>query len=139
MTNLTPHETVRICDVIVPEDHRKVDHEIVSQIAGSIRANGLWHPIVVRRRKRERVFGKVAKPVIVLVAGAHRLKAAELAGLNEIPCVFLEGDTRGARLVAIEENLFRKDLTALERAEQLALWVKITEEAGGFGQNVQKL
>jgi ParB family transcriptional regulator, chromosome partitioning protein len=135
---LTPHGTVRISDVIVPDDHREVDQESVSWIAESIRVNGLLHPIVVRRRAAMRVFGKMLEPKILLVAGAYRLKAAELAGLKEVACIFLEGDGRRARLVAIEENLFRKDLTALKRAEQLAEWVEIAMELEDSGQKVLK-
>jgi hypothetical protein len=49
----------------------------------------------------------------------------------------LEGDARDARLVAIEENLLRKDLTALERAEELVEWMEIVKELEVPGQNVR--
>ena len=133
----TTHDTVLISDVIVPDDHRKVDQETASMIAKSIRMNALFHPIVVQRREIVSALGTKKDTKIFLIAGAQRLRAAELAGLKEIPATFLEGDDRRARLVSIEENLCRKDLTALERSRQLAQWVKMTEDEEGFGQNVQ--
>ena len=136
-TEPTTHETVQISNVIVPDDHRKVDQEIVSMIAKSIRTNALLHPIVVQRREIVRALGTVKETQIFLVAGAHRLRAAELAGLKDIPAIFLEGGDRRALLVSIEENLCRKDLTALVRSRQLAQWVKMTEDEEGFGRNVR--
>ena len=135
---LTPHQMVRISDVTIPDDHREVDQEVVSQLAESIRRNGLLHPIVVRRREAGVFFGKKLEARTLLVAGLQRLKGAELAGLKEIPAIFLEGDAGDARLVTIEENLLRKDLTALERAEELVEWMEIAKELEVSGQNVRK-
>ena len=132
------YETVRVSDVIVPGDHREVDEEVASRIANSIRANGLLHPIVVRRRKVVGDFGEREDPRIFLVAGRNRLRAAELLGLKEIPATFFKGDRRHARLVTIEENLFRKENNALERAEQYAEWFRIAEQLEVSGQDVRK-
>jgi ParB family chromosome partitioning protein len=134
------YETVRVSDVIVPKDHREVDEETASRIAESIRAHGILGPIVVRRRKVVGgYFGEgKATMAIFLVAGGNRLRGAELAGLKEIPAIFFKGDNRHARLVTIEENLFRKDLTALERAEQYAEWFRIAEQLEVSGQHVRK-
>ena len=118
-------------------EHRKVNEEVASRIANSIRANGLWHPIVVRRENVV-AFGEREDPRILLVAGRNRLRAAELAGLKEIPAMFFNGDRRHARLITIEENLFRKDLAVLERAEQYAEWFKIAEHLEVSGQDVRK-
>jgi len=134
---LTPHQMVRISDVTIPGDHREVDQEVVSQLAESIGRNGLLHPIVVRRREAGVFFGKKLEEKILLVAGLQRLKGAELAGLKEIPAIFLEGDAGDARLVTIEENLLRKDLTALERAEELVEWMGIAKELEVSGHNVR--
>lgn len=137
-TEPTTHETVRVSDVAIPDDHREVDQETVSRLAESIRANGLLHPIVVRHRKTLSGLGKVTTTGIVLVAGAHRLKATELAGLKDISAIFLKGDDSHARLVAIEENLCRKDLTVLERSDQLAEWMRITKQLEVSGHDVRK-
>jgi ParB family transcriptional regulator, chromosome partitioning protein len=134
------HETVRVSDVIVPKSHREVDEETASRIAESIRAHGFLGPIVVRRRQVVAGYFEDAEDTtaIYLVAGRNRLRGAELAGLKEIPAIFFKGDNRHARLVTIEENLFRKDLTALERAEQYAEWFRIAEQLKVSGQDVRK-
>ena len=134
------YETVRVSDVIVPKDHREVNEETASRIANSMRAHGVFGPIVVRRRKVVAGYFEEAKDTtaIFLVAGGNRLRAAELAGLKEIPAIFFKGDNRHARLVTIEENLFRKDLTALERAEQYAEWFRIAQQLEVSGQDVRK-
>ena len=87
------YKPVRVSDVIVPNDHRKVNQEIASRIAESIRANGLLHPIVVWRRKVARFFGQGHDTATFLVAGGNRLRAAELVGLKEIPAIFLKAIT----------------------------------------------
>ena len=133
------YQPVRVGDVIVIDsEHRKVNEEVASRIADSIRTNGLLHPIVVRRGKGVGYFGEKIDPPILLVAGRIRLRAAELAGLTEIPAIFFKGDHRHARLITYEENLFRNDLTVLERAEQYTEWFRLAEELGVFGQDVQK-
>jgi len=115
-----------------------VNEETASRIAESIRANGLLHPIVVWRRKVVRFFGEGQDTATFLVAGGNRLRAAELLGLKEIPAIFFKGDHRRARLVTIEENLFRQDLTVLERAEQYAEWFRIAQQLEVSGQDVRK-
>jgi ParB family chromosome partitioning protein len=133
------YETVRVSDVVVVDsEHRRVNEEVASRIADSIRANGLLHPIVVRRQKVVGDFGEREDAPILLVAGRNRLRAAELLGLKEIPAIFFKGDRRHARLAAIEENLFRKDLGALERAEHYAAWLRIVEHLEVSGQDVRK-
>ena len=133
------YKSVRVSDVIVPADHREVDQETASRIAESIRAHGLLGPIVVRRRKVVGYFGEGNRYDGNLSCCRRELtRGAELAGLKEIPAIFFKGDHRHARLVTIEENLFRKDLTALERAEQYAEWFRIAEQLEVSGQDVRK-
>lgn len=132
-------ETVRLSDVIVPQDHREADEETASRIVDSIRAHGLLGPIVVRHQKVVGYFGEgKGRTAIFLGAGRNRLRGAELAGFKEIPAIFFKGDSRHTRLVTIEENLFRKDLTALEKAEQYAEWFRIAEQLDVSGQDVRK-
>lgn len=129
-----PIETVAIADIVIPRKHREADDEIVSQIAESIRVNGLLHPISIRRRK---VKGKPGRE-IVLVDGVQRLKAAQLAGLKEVPFIRVKGGKSRARLVTIDENVFRKELTVLERSEQIVERTQIDAKRGISGQVVQK-
>lgn len=109
---------------------RAVTEEKVAALAGSIKDIGLRTPITVR-------FvdgwvdpdGAVVDGQPVLVAGAHRLAAVKLLGWDQIDCYVFEGDSEiDARLWEIAENLCRAELTKLEEAEQIAEWVRLTEQ-----------
>ena len=115
-----------------------MNEEAASRIAEFIRARGFFGSIVVRREKVVGDFGEREDARMLLVAGRNRLRAAELLGLKEIPAIFFKGDHRHARLITIEENLFRKDLTALERAEHYAAWFRISKRLEDSGQDVRK-
>ena len=70
-------------------------------------ALGLLQPLTVRRS---------AQGGWELVAGERRLRAARLAGLQEVPCLSLQIDSQRASLLALVENLQRKDLDFWEEA-----------------------
>ncbi len=96
----------------------------VSIIADSIERIGLEHPITVRARK---MVGGDAE-TWEIVAGRHRYEAVKMLGKPEIACVIFAGDDRDARLWEIAENLHRAELTALERDNHVAEWVRLTED-----------
>ena len=52
-----------------------------------------------------------------LVAGERRLRAAKMAGLNEVPCILLDVNMEDASLIALVENLQRRDLDFVEEAQ----------------------
>lgn len=83
----------------------------LEELAASIREMGLLQPLTVRRRESG----------WELVAGERRLRAAKLAGLTEVPCLSLQVDGAASSLLALVENLQRKDLDFWEEAlvEQL--------------------
>lgn len=78
----------------------------LEELAGSIQALGLLQPLTVRRRADG----------WELVAGERRLRAAKLAGLEEVPCISLQIDEQRSSLLALVENLQRKDLDFWEEA-----------------------
>ena len=78
----------------------------LEELAGSIQALGLLQPLTVRRRADG----------WELVAGERRLRAAKLAGLEEVPCISLQIDDQRSSLLALVENLQRKDLDFWEEA-----------------------
>jgi ParB-like chromosome segregation protein Spo0J len=102
--------------VVLPDRMRGLRQEVVDQLAESIRAQGLLHPIIVRPRPRTVGY--------VLVAGRHRLEAMRrLNGIDakqfpdEIRAEIRDGiDADQALLVEIDENLARADLSPAERA-----------------------
>jgi ParB family chromosome partitioning protein len=82
----------------------------LDQLAESIRHNGIITPLLVRRATQGDGW--------VLVAGERRLRAAGLAGLDEVPCWVRDHlDSREQLELALVENLQREDLDALEVAE----------------------
>ena len=72
----------------------------LEELARSIQSLGLLQPLTVRRTESG----------WELVAGERRLRAAKLAGLREVPCLSLQIDSQRSSLLALVENLQRKDL-----------------------------
>jgi ParB family chromosome partitioning protein len=85
------------------------DEEDLRSLAASIRASGVIQPVVVRR----------SAPGYELVAGERRFRAAKLAGLAAIPAVVRDVDERSMLVLALVENLQRRDLNAIEKAKAL--------------------
>lgn len=100
---------VAIDDIAVnPEQPRRFfDHTELHALAESIRANGLLQPLLCQSTENR----------LYLLAGERRLRAAGLAGLEEIPVRIVTGDPLE---IALIENLLRSDLTAIEEAEAIA-------------------
>ncbi len=93
-----------------------MDAEKLRELADSIRAQGLIQPIVVRHVAAT----KSAKAGYEIIAGERRWRAAQLAGLTEVPVVLREVDDRAVIAMALIENIQREDLNPLEEAHALA-------------------
>ncbi|MCH2154079.1 MAG: ParB/RepB/Spo0J family partition protein [Phycisphaerales bacterium] len=83
------------------------DQEALAALADSIKKAGVMQPVLVR----------TAPDGYELVAGERRLRAAEMAGLDQIPAVIRDIDDRAAAEWSIIENIQREDLNPIERAE----------------------
>ena len=59
-----------------------------------------------------------------LIAGERRLRAAELAGVTDIPCIIMSMDDKESGMAALVENLQRQDLDFIEEAMGIARLVK---------------
>jgi ParB family chromosome partitioning protein len=93
-----------------PRNPRKAfTDEALAELADSIRQRGLIQPIVVR------AIPKLVD-VYEIVAGERRWRAAQRAGLHEVPVVIVDADDRAALEIAIIENVQRSDLNAIEEA-----------------------
>jgi ParB family transcriptional regulator, chromosome partitioning protein len=86
---------------------RHFDETVLQELAGSIRQHGIVQPIVVRTIGSNRYE---------IIAGERRWRAAQLAGLVEIPVIIRDVDDRTALELAIVENVQRADLNPLEEA-----------------------
>ena len=88
------------------------DKEALQELAESIKAQGVLQPVMVRPLDAS---GKYE-----IIAGERRWRAAQLAGLHEIPAVVRELDDQTAMCIALIENIQREDLNPLEQARGLA-------------------
>ncbi|MGG7517927.1 ParB/RepB/Spo0J family partition protein [Allorhizobium undicola] len=86
---------------------RYFDETVLQELAGSIRQHGIVQPVVVRTIQLDR---------FEIIAGERRWRAAQLAGLVEIPVIVRDVDDRTALELAIVENVQRADLNPLEEA-----------------------
>ena len=87
-----------------------MDPDRLAELAASIRAHGVVQPVVVRRIGAERYE---------IIAGERRWRAAQQAGLREIPVVIRDIPDQSAIAIALIENIQREDLNPLEEAQAL--------------------
>ncbi|MBU5435415.1 ParB/RepB/Spo0J family partition protein [Pseudoflavonifractor sp. MSJ-37] len=87
----------------------------LEELAASIRLYGILQPLSVRRTG-ERGYE--------LISGERRLRAAQMAGLTEVPCILVDVDDEGSSLLALIENLQRRDLDFVEEAAALAKLIR---------------
>lgn len=100
-------------DLILPnpnQPRRQFSPDGLRELSDSIRELGVLQPLSVRSIGRE----------WELIAGERRLRAAQLAGLTHVPCIVVEADETQSALLALVENLQRRDLDFLEEALALA-------------------
>ena len=99
-----------------PSQPRKIfDPEGLRELAASIEQYGILQPLTVRRHLDE----------YELVAGDRRLRAAKMAGCTEVPCILLTVDEEQSGMVALVENLQRRDLDYIEEAEGLSRLMRL--------------
>jgi ParB family chromosome partitioning protein len=89
------------------QPRRRFDAESISELAESIRSQGLVQPVVVR---------PLPGTAWELIAGERRWRAARAAGLATIPALVRETDDRDSLLLALVENVAREDLSPIEEA-----------------------
>jgi ParB family chromosome partitioning protein len=89
------------------QPRKSFDEKRLEELAGSIREHGVLEPILVRR----------SGSGYAIVAGERRWRAAQRAGLKEIPALLREANDRESFEMALVENLQRADLNAMEEAE----------------------
>jgi len=101
-------------DEILPnpaQPRRHFDQDELRGLAESIRENGILQPLTVRG-----THGGCYE----LIAGERRLRAAQMAGLEYIPCLLTQADDERSAVLALVENLQRQDLGFFEEAEGIA-------------------
>ncbi|NLY55245.1 MAG: ParB/RepB/Spo0J family partition protein [Firmicutes bacterium] len=110
-------------DSIAPNPYQprcNFSEEELQELAESIKTHGILQPLVVTTSDGE-------KAEYILVVGERRLRAAQMAGLTEVPAIVAQYTDRELAEVALVENLQRKDLTPIEEA---IAFKKLLEEYG---------
>src|SRR5256885_4092630 len=93
-----------------PEQPR-VEFGDLTELTASIAEKGVLEPLLV---KPNRLSGRW-----MIIAGERRWRAAQKAGLREVPCIEMEVDEGAIAEIALIENMQRKDLTVWEEADGL--------------------
>ena len=107
------------------QPRRRFAEEALKELADSIREKGVLEPVWLRR----------AGEIFHLIAGERRFRAAQLAGLPEIPALLHEVSDLEAREMSLIENLQRADLDLIEEAEG---YRDLMREAGLTQEDVSK-
>src|SRR5664280_2047063 len=113
-----PLDRIRPCPL---QPRKDFSAEALSELADSIREQGIVQPLIVRERGG----------CFELIAGERRWRAAQLLQLAEVPVIAREADDRAVLELALIENLQRENLNAIEEAhgyEQLAGQFQLTQE-----------
>jgi len=102
------------------QPRKRFSQESLEELAASIREKGLLQPLLVRPKGEG----------YELVAGERRFRAAQMAGLSEVPAVVRDLTDREALELALVENLQREDLSPVEEARgyQTLLEMGLTQE-----------
>ena len=102
---------VKISDVVPCsfQPRTEFDREALESLAQSIKEKGVLQPLLVRKKNDK----------YEIIAGERRWRAAQLAGLNEIPVIVKDLNDSETLEIALIENLQRENLSAIEEAEGL--------------------
>jgi ParB family chromosome partitioning protein len=92
----------------------RMDEGGLNELAASIRTQGIMQPILVRPVGQDKTSGLVKYEII---AGERRFRAAQIAGLEQIPVLVRDVDDQAAAAMALIENIQREDLNPLEEAQ----------------------
>jgi ParB family chromosome partitioning protein len=94
-------------DPMPGQPRKQFDRDKLTELSESIKHSGLIQPLVVRKGDGDR---------FTLIAGERRFRAAQIAGLTEVPVVVREVADADAFALALIENIQREDLNPMEEA-----------------------
>ena len=106
------------------QPRQNFDAEKLEELANSIRGQGILQPIVAR---------KLSEGAFEIIAGERRWRAAQLAGLRDVPVILKTLSNKDTLELAIIENVQREDLNPIEEAEA---YLRLSQE---FGLNHQQI
>lgn len=118
--------SIPFTSIIVGKRLRAVDADYVQLLAASMAETGQHTPIQVGPANAEGQYP--------LIAGAHRAAAAEAAGLDTLQAIVFSGSELQAKMLEVDENLLRRELSEMDRAvflaERKAIYEALFPETG---------
>lgn len=111
-THRTVGKIIPINQIEPNPEQPRVEIGDLTDLSSSIRQKGVLEPLLVKPVRETGTW--------MIIAGERRWRAANLAGLKEVPCIELDLDEKSIAEIALIENLQRKDLTLWEEADGLA-------------------
>jgi ParB family chromosome partitioning protein len=102
-------QTINISELVSGkfQPRHRFTEKYLQELAESIRKNGIMQPIIVRKSAE-------SLDKYEIIAGERRWRAAQIAGLSEVPIIIRKIDDQQALELALVENIQRQDLTPLE-------------------------
>ena len=111
-THRTVGKIIPINQIEPNPEQPRVEIGDLTELSSSIKQKGVLEPLLVKPVRETGTW--------MIIAGERRWRAANLAGLTEVPCIELDLDEKSIAEIALIENLQRKDLTLWEEADGLA-------------------
>lgn len=125
---MSKFKSLLLSKIHVPADRsREVDDNHALAICASIEQQGQITPVLIRQTPN-------GKAPYELVAGAHRHRAFQMTNLPgepEIDCIIVKADREEAALLEVSENIFRNELSALDRAMAVQIYRDTWEKKHG--------
>lgn len=123
MPSMTSKRLMRSVAYIPVEDilpgqmqpRRHFSRQGLEELRDSIAEHGVLQPLTVRSRGDR----------FELIAGERRLRAAKMAGLYEVPCIIMDVDMEKSGVIALIENIQRRDLDFIEEAEGISQLIRL--------------
>lgn len=97
------------------QPRKQFELEALRELSHSIERYGIIQPLTVRRMGRQ----------FELVSGERRLRAALMAGLQRVPCIIIDTQETDSAVLALVENLHRRDLDFIEEAEGIMRLISV--------------
>ncbi|MHA1489297.1 MAG: ParB/RepB/Spo0J family partition protein [Promethearchaeota archaeon] len=92
------------------DPREEIDEDYLNELAESIKTDGLWNPILVKR---------FSNGEYEVVSGGHRVRAVKKLGLDEIEAKVLDIDDSIGAILSIKTNFLQKNLTDIEEAKAI--------------------
>ncbi len=90
------------------QPRKKFSHEELEGLAGSIKSKGILQPIIVRKKTED---------MFEIIAGERRWRAAQMAGIHEVPVIIKEASDKEVVQIALIENIQRENVNPVEEAK----------------------